>query len=501
MTGKSLSKKCRIIIIIIILLGIISSFLSTNFFSKYFLSSGDSYRIYLNSKYEKLNSGSLQVIEYLIMEKITGLSVEFIIRIISLLVYIIIGILILGISRKISLSKFSIILVAFLFFLNPWILNYSQDAEKGLFIVLFSMIFFIILRTVNYRFLIIIIFLISSLGYHISGTLIFAALIIFLLTDKNSKNNLPFLKVMAIFIISLIIAFPIIRQSLEFNNNLFDNSVKTQLGEENQIIRTIYGFYDGLILGKIGMNELIIGISRYLYNSNILFIALLFIIFIVPIFFFIYREYNKENEIKSKIYLLLIFLFINLIFFSLSFESASHKTRYPIYILPFFFVIIGLSLDKILEKVKLGKRIFLLSFIIFIIFILGSITKIPEPISITRSLNYFHIQSLDNLNLKINSDEKILIPGWASLEYSLEKFNIHETQIKRYGWNKVNLSEISKAEYVNKNNIKYFLYLKPTQDYYESSSLLFSELTKSYNLIEVYSTKIKGKELIIYKLE
>ncbi|MDP2940118.1 MAG: glycosyltransferase family 39 protein [Candidatus Omnitrophota bacterium] len=473
--------------------------------------SGDAYGIILKSLTLNIYKEGYYLISYLfvVFKEITNTNLENLAFILTPIISAVLLLLIYYFVYK----KFNLIAAFFaslMITLNPWVAMYSTDVSKEIFVIfffLFSIFYLFKFKDQRDRldlFLSFILFSFGSLFYHsiflfLPIYLLFLIMIIF---DKQDikKSFIKFIKYLIIFIFLFLIisGFFYFYQEIKFKegvNQKISEGLDTESAYygnflESQFFSMISAIaYDR---DKLGYEALKNGLlNNYLFGES-----LFLILFCLTILF----SMNYKNNLYIFV-LLTIYIFLII---SLQWTSSSHGSRYPQYIIYFYFISIGIMISRLINF-KLTKRISI--FVAFALFIILFINL--RPFEYTEGLRHIYVpqlqvgQIMHDQNVTIDQNHQVMLMYWPAITFSImREYNLNDTDLLHpFGWGAVNLTSISSREYILQNKITYFIYDHTGNDYFNSSEIVLENLNKTFDITLIQKTDRNDLFVSIYQIK
>jgi hypothetical protein len=509
MIGKNLLKEYNyyICLPLLVLLNILIRWYHSFGVKSISYANGDAFGIVLNSmlldqfKGSYLTSYILRIFQDLTLFQYTNITFYFGPIISSILIIVIFSMI------KRHYGYIAGVISCLLIILNPWLAMYSTDVSKEIFVL-----FFLIMSLDYFLFYLEkkeIIFLVVSMILFIFGTMFYQSMLLYLpiylliiLLFEHKKSPFiirikKFLKMMLLFfIIFLVIAMPFYMISLHEERLEMDKKIQLGLSTEsinygNSIQRQIGSMFSAITKNpeELGIINLTNGIiNRYLFNNY-----LLILIFFTGFIF----AFKKEDNLLLCLILLSMGAYI---LAGMRWNSYSHGSRYPQYIVYTFFMCVGIILSKLIHLVKNKRsRIVLLVGIILFVIMTANTFKYVE------GLRHIYIPQLEaatlfkNGNISINQENQVLYLNWPAITIGLIKENNSLfNYLHTFGFGNTNLTEISSLKYIQDNNITYYIYDHAGGDYFNSSTIVLRNLQGHSNLSLIDKTSRKDLFVSLY---
>ncbi|MDD5638522.1 MAG: glycosyltransferase family 39 protein [Candidatus Pacebacteria bacterium] len=491
------------------LLVIINIFLSKAFIPKddnLSYGSGDAFGIMLSAETLQNNKGeSVNLIShfYRFVHNITGIDyfrIAFYVQpVISTLLLIIVFITILR-NYGILEAFFSCLLIA----TNPWISYYSTEPSKEMFVLIFIFLaIFFLLNFANkkrniYLFLSAIFFGLGTLFYH--SIFIFLPLFLILVSSisvSEKKGVTLLFKNFLLFLGVVLLVFIPFYMNCSSSSDSATNSL-TEIGKYGTFELQIRAMVSAITEYKseLGYSNLKDGLTAFVGGKHMISIYSLFI-FLLFVF---------ELRRKHFIYLLpIIFALYSFLAISLQWVSFSHYSRYPLYIIYFFYISVGLFLGKLFSFLNQKNKKRLITLLMAINIFIFNVANIKVPGY--RNTYSSHIKvggELKNNDIRIDNSNQVMFIGWPGINLSIvESYKNSLSYLHNFGWGNTDLNKITSKEYLCSNNIKYFIHDQSGSDYYNSSEQVKKTLEERFGLTplfrigkdkvfnEIYSINIK----------
>ncbi len=471
MTGKSLLKRYNgvglISVVLIILLGVLTMYSYFEWPPNFLLGSADSYAELLRADDVNHNKASNTLDRPFLISaisvpfsSISSLNLIMGFKIIYFFMFILSIILLFKIikERKMKVIMFLLIVI------TPYIIFMQFEVERApviVFFFLFALNFYLkYLEKNEYAYFIFSsIFIGFSIFTHMTSYFFVLSflIIIFLLSKEKGKDSIFFLIICGA---SFLIVF--------LTKYLFGGDIVSET-----TLVAFSGFMINLLNGfdKIGLWRFVESFKNHL--SPLVYYTALGGLLITLI------KFKKTPHHVKIFFVWFVVLFFS---FSIQYESFSHSSRYPFYLvvpLIFFSVYFLTSVFK-----RVNRKITILIMFFFITSLVS--TLYLQDLSFYRNRWEPHTKVCEYLvtNSRINEYNQILYLGWPSVTFECEKGGIEQYFMHTFGWNRTNLESIDK-EFIKSNNIKYYIYDNTGSDYYDSSNIVFYKLDKMYKLKKI----------------
>lgn len=180
---------------------------------------------------------------------------------------------------------------------------------------------------------------------------------------------------------------------------------------------------------------------------------------------------------------------------SVQYNSFSHASRYPKYIIIPVLVLAAFSLAKIGDwsRKLMGLLLLLLIGINFIFL---------SRVDGYRNIYTPHVYLADYIEDKVGPEAQVLHINWGTMEYNLlESSGNVLPYLHRYGFGNVDLKKFDR-EYIEDNSVKYFVYDRTGDDYFNSSEQLFELLMTHSTLTPVkkFVSQNERHYVILYEI-
>lgn len=384
-------------------------------------------------------------------------------------------------EQKYKIGIFSILLYS----INSSFIYYAQEAKfyaLTFFLVNILILFWLkFLKNPNRKNTIVFLICNALLLYSYTSQILLlfsiqlATILYFWIKKENLKKHSDY------FIGFLIILLPLFLIML-MNKNYFSGNFDTVVYDNSFILLVFQNWFSPIL---VGLQNNILD-YQFIMFSNILNIKWLLYIFFPIIFYFILIIKGSKKEYLSKMFLLVVAVYISLhiVLSELTFYSA--LVRYVLPVLPFIIPVAANGLNEFCDKK--------IKYFILILFILSNLYILSCPIGATKIQRPDGYKSLADILIenKINSSDNFIFPIRDSLlnkyyNISGEKFSLYSLNAEEYQKTYLTQDELYK--------------IQTKQDLFKNYKrfLLSSEIPEEFeNLIKRdFVDKVKASQKII----
>ena len=188
---------------------------------------------------------------------------------------------------------------------------------------------------------------------------------------------------------------------------------------------------------------------------------------------------------------LLLWMLIVTLGFAIQSPAPSHGSRYPSYVTPVFVIMAVFAVVTaarwLVGRMGVQPAYALALAAPFVAWAAFSYVTAPEQGN--RRLYEGHrviSESIAKQDL-LSDDRQLLYLGWPSYTYYLLEGGVDESQLQTFGWRVGFAEQIAQPEFIEGNNIRYFVHDDLLDDYFGSSARAKAVLEAWYTLTEVES--------------
>ena len=229
--------------------------------------------------------------------------------------------------------------------------------------------------------------------------------------------------------------------------------------------------------------------------------VIIFGLFLLALLVLVFSGTNQRRQ-RWGLAPFIVWAVVITVIFSAQYFCYSHNSRYPYYLVPAFMALAAYFLAWLPGKIDPKKPVMQIALlVVLLLFVVTSQARIHATGTYEAGRNRYYTHKLvaDVLTeqVKVRSDEGIILQRWPSaIYYLLENDPALEENIYPTGWNSVSPDVFSK-EFVQENNIRYFVYDKVGDDYYQTPDVLLDRLG---NLEDIYMVKVVSIENDTFKV-
>jgi len=198
----------------------------------------------------------------------------------------------------------------------------------------------------------------------------------------------------------------------------------------------------------------------------------------------------------------IVWAIVIIVIFSAQYFCYSHNSRYPYYLVPAFMALAAYFLAWLRGKIDPKKPVMQVALlVVLLLFVVTSQARLHATGAYEAGRNRYYTHQLlaDVLTeqVKVRSDEGIILQKWPSaVYYLLENDPALEENIYPTGWGSVSPDVFTK-EFIQDNNIRYFVHDKVGDDYYQTPDVLRDRLG---GLEDIYMVRVANIENDTFKV-